>query len=281
MPSLQDDHDDCQNEQRYQGCGRPVLVKVVGNVVAVQPPGGVVQDDRLAVGIVEFGDSAVQALDSRAPLWCANRARPEIHRKHGRGLHLQIGIRGLLQHVTPHVGIVQQGIHLAGAQCFHAFVHGFVHGDFDVGIQLLDRLGPAAQRAEHTHADALQDRNVPVADGHKRKRRLDEIIRDDACKPGSALDCAAKGHDDIVIRVIKGILQRGLSHKAKRWVVVRVFCGEAHQVHTYARGLTRGGIRVEDGAAIGGHAHNQALLRARSRCGKRRHNRERHRDKRA
>ncbi len=259
MAPLQDDHDDGSYEQRDHNHSQPILVEVIEDVVAVQPPGCVIQDDRLATGIIDLGDSAVQSLDLRPPFRRVQRARLEVHREHGGRLHLQIGVRGLLQHIAPHEGIVQQGVYLSGAQCFHAFFHGLVHGDLDAGVQILDRLGAAAQRSGHAHVDALQGRKVPIADGHERERRLDEVVRDDALMSGSTLDCAAEGHDDVICVAVEGILQRWLRHETERRGEACVFRGVTHEVNAYADGLARVRIRIEDGAAVGGHAHCQAF----------------------
>ena len=85
-----------------------------------------------------------------------------------------------MKHVAPDVGVVQQGVHLFGAQRFHAFVHSFIQGDLCVWIELLDGLGTASQRTQHANAQIFKGWKILVAYGYEGEWRLDQVVRNNA-----------------------------------------------------------------------------------------------------
>ena len=93
-------------KKRPQEQNQPVFVEIIGQVIAVQAPGGMVQNHRLTEGVSQRGNAAVQTRNDSLTGRRVRRARPEVHGEHRRGLNRQTGIGGLLQDIAPHIGVM-------------------------------------------------------------------------------------------------------------------------------------------------------------------------------
>ena len=156
---------------------------------------------------------------------------------------------------------MQQRIYLVGTKSLHAFLHGFVHGDLDLGIKLMHRVRRAAEGMEHTDLQHIYGRHVVLALGHQCKRCLNEILGDDAGLAAGAGDGAAEGQDHVIGGIVQRILQGGFFYSLECSVVAGLLSRRAHEINADPNDLPGIRILVEDRTAVRGHTNRECLAR--------------------
>ena len=248
-------HSYCSHEQQNP----LVLIKIIAEVVLIELPRGIVQGDGLPPGLRQLGNAPVQPLNDGPPFFGVERADPEIHGEHGGRLDGQVLIGRLLQHIAPHIGVVQQRVHTAFPQGFHAFRHGLVHVDFDAGVQLANGLRDAALGPEHSDLQPVEFRKFAGTFGHQREGGLEKVVRNDGRIAGRAEDGAAERHHHVVFRIVQCFLQGGLRDLNEGNVVSGVPGGGPHQVGADPDDFLRLIIPIENRAPVGRHADGQCF----------------------
>ncbi len=72
----------------------------------------------------------------------------------------------------------------------------------------------------------VQRREFTVVDGHKSKRRLEKVVRNNCCISVLACDGAAEGHDKIILPVVEGCLDGLLLNSAEGHRISCLFGGD-------------------------------------------------------
>ena len=231
-------------------------MQVVGKIKLIQSARGVIENNGVPAGVRQSADSAVQPGDDFPARFRVARSHTEIHGKHRRRLHDEIGIGGLLQHITPDIGVVKQCIHLACAQRPDSGIHGVEQRDLDSGIQLLDDLGCRGDGSVHSHPQVLHRRELPVHD-NQGKSRLNQIVRDYHPGAGGAFDHAAERHDHIVGLIVERILERALADNLEYRLVAGFFSGNPHQIDTDSGDLPCPLVLIKNRATVSRHANRE------------------------
>ena len=89
---LHENNNQGSQEEYCQKNDKSVFIKVIENVIPVQLPRRVIQNNSPMTQIAQRSDAAVQSFNNRPPFRSIQRAGPEIYRKHGRRLNCQIRI---------------------------------------------------------------------------------------------------------------------------------------------------------------------------------------------
>ena len=254
------DHDECRKQQHGQKKDQPILVQIIGKLIPVEAPGCIVQNICLTFRVIQFCNPAIQTLYRRPPFRSIRCTRPKVHGKHGRRLDYQIAVGRFLQHITPDIRVMQEGIDFTVPERLHAVTHCVICADLHAGIKLPESFNTAAQGSDHTDTKLIKRRQFPVSDRYEGKRGLHEIVRNNGRLPGSACNGAAKGHDNIVVGIIEGFLQVRLPDKLKCGIKPGLSCGKAHQVNPDPDRFSGIRIPVKNGTAVFRHTHSQVVL---------------------
>ena len=102
---------------------------------------------------------------------------------------------------------MQQSIHLTGPERLHALRHGFIQSDLHSRIQLLDSFCPRCKGVKHPYMKFVELRQVSISFGDKGKRRLYQVIRNNARLAGGAWNGAPERHNNIISLIIQGFFQ--------------------------------------------------------------------------
>ena len=89
---LHENNNQGSQEEYCQKNDKSVFIKVIENVIPVQPPRCVIQNNSPMTHIAQRSDAAVQSFNNLPPFRSIQRSGPEVYRKHGRRLNCQIGI---------------------------------------------------------------------------------------------------------------------------------------------------------------------------------------------
>ena len=253
------DHEDRDDQADDQEENQRVLVDIIRQVIPVQAAGGIIQHDCLLLCFGHGGDTAVEALNDLPAFRRIRRAGSEIHGKHCCGLYCQVMIGRFLQHITPDIGVVQQCVHLIPAQGLHTVAHGLIQGDRHAWVKLADRFCGAAQGAQHAYPEAVQRGHNDVFPGDEGEWGPDQVVRNDRCFAGGAGDRAAEGQDKVILPAVQRVWQCLVSDGLQRDVIARFFRRDTDQVRTDADDPACFCIRIENRAAVCGHAHCERL----------------------
>ena len=103
---------------------------------------------------------------------------------------------------------MQESIHLTGPERLHALGHGFIQSNLHSRIQLPDGFCPGRKGVKHSYMKFVELRQDSVSFGDQGKRRLYQVIRNNARLAGGARNSAPERHNNIVRLTIQGFFQR-------------------------------------------------------------------------
>ena len=81
-----------RQEEYRQKNDKSIFIKIIENVIPVQLPRCVIQNNSPMTHIAQRSDAAVQSFNNLPPFRSIQRSGPEVYRKNGRRLNCQIGI---------------------------------------------------------------------------------------------------------------------------------------------------------------------------------------------